>query len=73
MSWEIVGRELIGHEKKKKKEQKRVWKKISEKNWESSQFWSFKKSEPETTIIWPKKVNSLSTPIYTMSSLSVCL
>ncbi len=55
MSWEIVGRELIGHEKKKKKEQKRVWKEISQKNWESSQFLSFKKSEPETTIMTKNK------------------
>jgi hypothetical protein len=54
MSWELVGRELIGHEKKINKEQKRVWKEISEKNWEPSQFLSLKKSEPETTIMTKK-------------------
>jgi hypothetical protein len=71
MSWEIVGRELIGHEKKKKKEQKRVWKEISEKNWESSQFLSLKKIRTRIHDYDQKKL--IASQHYTMSSLSVCL
>ncbi len=49
-----MGENLLGMKKNKNKEQKRVWKEISEKIWEPSQFLSLEKSEPETTIMTKK-------------------